>query len=65
MRFESISERIFALSPWDGAELPTIQAYPFCAGVLDMDEETFQSYLAYKLSIIKREIISERIRKNG
>ncbi len=66
-RFEEISDRLILLSPFDGEKLPTIMAYPFMSGVVDMDEEYFQKLLSFKLSKLRESIISDRIRsmKNG
>lgn len=61
-RFEQVSNRLFALSSWDGAKLPTIDAYPFVSGVLDMDEDTFQDLLCLKLTKTKETILNERQR---
>lgn len=66
-RFEQVSNRLLSLSSWDGAKLPTIDAYPFCTGELDMEEELFQDLLAMKLATMKETILVERQRtmQNG
>lgn len=66
-RFEQVSNRLLSLSSWDGAKLPTIDAYPFCTGELDMEEELFQDLLGMKLATMKETILVERQRtmQNG
>lgn len=61
-RFEEISNRLFSLSSWDGAKLPTIDAYPWISGTLDMDEDSFQNLLVMKLTKTKETILIERQR---
>lgn len=58
--FIDLSDRILSLSPFDGAELPSLQAYPWVSGTTPIPETEFQDLLAQRLNRLRNHIIKKR-----
>lgn len=61
-KFEILSSKLANLSGLDGQGLQTYDFYSSLAGEIDIDEETFQSILAIKLSYIRNRQVDEKIK---